>query len=211
MLIAVIGLGLVSVIVIFKECKPIPPDNSQAKVDSIIRQASRREDSLSLIIAAAQNSETRAWIAADSFNTKAGDAAKVAAVYRSKFIAADNNRVLAADAHDDSSALAWGDSAIRSAYQTIRQQDSVIVKKDSVITNLSRALVQSSRQCDALKQSRDGFKSDFMKIQTDVVKPMQIQLSTERRQHATNRFWKKVFAGTTAVLATNAIIDLIKK
>lgn len=211
LLITVIALGLVSVIVIFKECKPIPPDDSQVKIDSILIQRDRREDSLNRVIADAQNSEARAWIAADSFSVQSRKVEDLARRYQTELSKANTQRLLAKGAGNDSLACAWGDSVITAAFKTIAAKDTVIALKDSVIDRLSLALIHSEHKATALQGSRDGFKSDFMKLQTDVVKPMQIQLATERHQHATNRFWKKVFAGTTAILATNAIVDLLKK
>jgi hypothetical protein len=174
-------------------------------IDSITKAQEAREHALKITndSLAAQAEYNQAL--ADSFAAKAETSQERADKYKEAFFRAK------ASIHNDPVDPGSGcDTAIKYAELAIIERDSVIKLKNGVISNLSKEVVALSRQVDIQKQSAAGFKSDFMKLKTDVIPPLQSNLAEATKQWKRNRAGKKTFAGIAAVAIGVAIVESLK-
>lgn len=201
-LITIVSLGvifLVAFAVVFSRCNAIPEDHSQAVLDSVVKASKIREDSLQSVIDSTRINAEAARIEANKFDELADAQHQAAAQVRAKYagLKAEYDRMK--DSSQCREIVAACDETIEAAGRTILHLDSTILLKDKSIELYKRSIDYEKTRANALSLSREGLKRDFMKLQTDVIPPLQVSLRQETKQHKANRFWKKTFAGGLAI------------
>lgn len=209
-LIGSLAIAIICIFVFFKGCEKIPKDDSTAKIDSIQKAQTIREDSLRQIIAMQDDAITVATNNADSFYLES-ERQRTRANIAGKNFQGMKQKYEALKSIHDSTAFDAADEAIAAAQEEIFKLDSTIKLKDLSIAGYKQANGDLKKQIAATQISREGFRQDFMKLKTDVVVPLQAQLKEANKQWAANRFWKKTFAGVAATAIIYGAIQTFKK